>query len=58
MFPFSLTYEISTRVVQKVPFEEKELQYLLFSMVDLAGEFEKSNRKAGNFKPDNALINE
>lgn len=43
---------------QDAPFEEKELQYLLFELVDLAKEFEKVGKKAGNFKPDNILINQ
>jgi len=41
----------------KAPFEEKELQYLLFELLDLAKEFEKVSQKAGNIKPDNILIN-
>jgi hypothetical protein len=39
------------------PFEEKELQYLLFELLDMSKEFEKPGQKAGNIKPDNILIN-
>lgn len=57
-FPYSLASEIENRVQQDAPFEEKELQYLLFELIDLAKEFEKVGKKAGNFKPDNILINQ
>lgn len=56
-FPFSLKSEIENRVGLSAPFEEKELQYLLFELLDLAKEFEKASHKAGNIKPDNILIN-
>ena len=56
-FPFSLKSEIENRVGLEAPFEEKELQYLLFELLDLAKEFEKTGQKAGNIKPDNILIN-
>jgi serine/threonine protein kinase len=52
-----LKSEIENRVGLEAPFEEKELQYLLFELLDLAKEFEKTGQKAGNIKPDNILIN-
>jgi hypothetical protein len=39
------------------PFEEEELQYLLFELLEVCKEFEKYGQKAGNIKLDNILIN-
>jgi hypothetical protein len=39
-------------------FEETELWYLLYNLIEAGSIFEKKNRKMGDFHPNNCLLNE
>lgn len=54
---FVLSNEIRNRERLDKPFLEIEIWYLLYNMIRAAKEFEKFNRKIGDIRPANIVIN-